>query len=163
MQEFTQLVEILENYVEVEDITPESNFRADLEMSSFDTMCLVGDIKNEFGVELKAVDFVRFFMVFWYVFFEVIKMSCYIINGGKKLEGETYVSGSKNASLPILAATIISGKTTKLYNVPDIEDVKITLEILRFLGCKTDRKKHQIRRYIRTQNHKLRKSCACQL
>jgi acyl carrier protein len=59
MQEFTQLVEILENYVEVEDITPESNFRADLEMSSFDTMCLVNDIQDTFGVELQAVDFVN--------------------------------------------------------------------------------------------------------
>jgi UDP-N-acetylglucosamine 1-carboxyvinyltransferase len=53
----------------------------------------------------------------------------YIIKGGNRLHGETYISGSKNASLPILAATLISGKTTKLYNVPDIEDVKITLEI----------------------------------
>ena len=60
----------------------------------------------------------------------------YIIKGGNKLHGETYASWSKNASLPILAATIISGKTTKLYNVPDIEDVKITLEILKRLGCK---------------------------
>ena len=37
----------------------------------------------------------------------------YIIKGGNRLHGETYVSGSKNASLPILAATLISGKTTK--------------------------------------------------
>ena len=59
MQEFTQLVEILENYVEVEDITPESNFRADLEMSSFDTMCLVSDIKSEYGIVLEAKDFVE--------------------------------------------------------------------------------------------------------
>lgn len=68
----------------------------------------------------------------------------YIIKGGNKLHGETYVSGSKNASLPILAATIISGKTTKLYNVPDIEDVKITLEILRKLGCKVKKEKNKI-------------------
>lgn len=68
----------------------------------------------------------------------------YIIKGGNRLNGETYVSGSKNASLPILAATIISGKTTKLYNVPDIEDVKITLEILKNLGCKVKREKNKI-------------------
>lgn len=68
----------------------------------------------------------------------------YIINGGKKLNGETTVSGSKNASLPILAATIISGKTTKLYNVPDIEDVKITLQILRELGCKVKKDKNKV-------------------
>ena len=68
----------------------------------------------------------------------------YIIKGGKRLHGETYASGSKNASLPILAATIISGKTTKLYNVPDIEDVKITLEILKRLGCKVKREKNRV-------------------
>ena len=71
-------------------------------------------------------------------------MSCYIINGGTKLEGETYVSGSKNASLPILAACILNGKTSKLYNVPDIEDVKHTLEILEYLGCKIKRDKKKI-------------------
>ena len=41
-------------------------------------------------------------------------MYSYIIKGGKKLHGETFVSGSKNASLPILAACIISGKTRKI-------------------------------------------------
>ena len=67
----------------------------------------------------------------------------YIINGGYKLHGETFVSGSKNASLPILAATVISGKTTRLYNVPDIEDVKITLEILKEIGCKVKKDKKE--------------------
>ena len=68
-------------------------------------------------------------------------MYSYIIDGGNRLVGETYVSGSKNASLPILAATIISGKISKLYNVPDIEDVNITLKILESLGCKIRRTK----------------------
>ena len=63
-------------------------------------------------------------------------MYSYIIKGGKKLHVEVAISGSKNSSLPILAATIISGKTTKLYNLPDIEDVKTTLKILVELGCK---------------------------
>ena len=60
MQEFTQLVEILENYVEVEDITRDKHFKADLEMSSFDTMCLVTDVKSVFGVELKPTDFIDY-------------------------------------------------------------------------------------------------------
>lgn len=59
MSKFESLVEILENYVEVDEIKSEDNFRLDLGLSSFDTMCLVGDIKNEFGVELKAIDFVN--------------------------------------------------------------------------------------------------------
>ena len=75
---------------------------------------------------------------------EEINMYKYIINGGYRLHGETFISGSKNASLPILAATIISGKTTKLYNVPEIEDVKITLEILKEIGCKVKKDKNQI-------------------
>ena len=63
-------------------------------------------------------------------------MSSYIIEGGRCLTGEVNVSGSKNASLPIIAASILSGKTTKLYNVPNIKDIKVTLEILKVLGCK---------------------------
>lgn len=68
----------------------------------------------------------------------------YIIKGGRRLHGETEVSGSKNASLPILAASIINGKTTRLYNVPDIEDVKTTLQILKELGCKIKKDKNKI-------------------
>lgn len=63
-------------------------------------------------------------------------MKSYIIEGGRKLQGSVKVSGSKNASLPILAATILSGTVNKLYNVPNINDTKITLQILKFLGCK---------------------------
>ena len=46
--------------MEVENITPEDNFRTDLEMSSFDTMCLVTDVKSVFGVDLKATDFIDY-------------------------------------------------------------------------------------------------------
>lgn len=71
-------------------------------------------------------------------------MYSYIIKGGKKLHGEVAISGSKNSSLPILAAAIISGKTTKLYNLPDIEDVKTTLKILEELGCKVKKDKNKV-------------------
>jgi len=71
-------------------------------------------------------------------------MAKYLIEGGKKLEGEIIAAGSKNASLPIIAACILSGKTTNLYNVPNIQDTKITLEILSLLGCKTSRKNGKI-------------------
>lgn len=63
-------------------------------------------------------------------------MSSFIIEGGKKLEGEVKISGSKNASLPIIAASILNGGKTKLYNVPDIHDTQVTLKILKYLGCK---------------------------
>ncbi len=71
-------------------------------------------------------------------------MYYYIVKGGKALKGTTKISGSKNASLPILAASIINGKTTKLYNLPDIEDVRTTLKILEFLGCKIKREKDKV-------------------
>lgn len=71
-------------------------------------------------------------------------MAQYIIEGGNRLEGEVKASGSKNASLPIIAGSILNGKTTTLYNVPNIQDIKITLEILRHLGCKVTRKNGKI-------------------
>lgn len=66
-------------------------------------------------------------------------MYSYIIKGGKRLEGEIDISGSKNASLPILAASILNGDVIRLYNVPEIEDVKTTLNILESLNCKIKR------------------------
>ena len=60
----------------------------------------------------------------------------YVIEGGKRLEGTTYVSGSKNASLPIIAATLLNGGINKLYNVPNIHDTQMMFEILETLGCK---------------------------
>lgn len=71
-------------------------------------------------------------------------MPNYIIEGGKRLEGEANVSGSKNASLPIMAASILNAGTTKLYNVPQIRDTKITQSILRFLGCKVKKNNGKI-------------------
>ena len=68
----------------------------------------------------------------------------YNIKGVKKLEGIVDISGSKNASLPILAASILNGKTTKIYNLPDIKDVKTTLKILELLGCKIEKKKNKV-------------------
>ena len=71
-------------------------------------------------------------------------MSSYIINGGKKLEGEIDISGSKNASLPILAGSILNSGIVKLYNVPEINDVLTTLKILEYLNCKIERYKDKI-------------------
>jgi len=68
----------------------------------------------------------------------------YIIEGRKKLEGEVIISGSKNASLPILAASILNGKRTALYNVPNIHDTQITKKIMELLGCKVVKKGNKI-------------------
>lgn len=71
-------------------------------------------------------------------------MSSYIIEGGKKLSGETFVSGSKNASLPIMAASILNRGITKLYNVPDIHDTQMMIEILKKLGCKIKKNHNKV-------------------
>ncbi len=72
-------------------------------------------------------------------------MSSYIIEGGRKLSGEVSVSGSKNASLPIMAASILNAGITNLYNVPDIHDIQITSEILKYLGCKIKKSHNKIK------------------
>lgn len=65
-------------------------------------------------------------------------MQSYIIKGGEKLEGEVEASGSKNSSLPILAAAILNRGKTILENVPNIHDTKIMLDIIKLLGCKIE-------------------------
>ena len=59
-----KLIELIENYVEVDEITQSSSFRNDLGMSSFDTMCLITDIEVELGVKLKPTDFINYKTVF---------------------------------------------------------------------------------------------------
>ena len=59
MQTLERLIGIIENYVEADEIKTEDNFKLDLGMSSFDTVCMVSDIQSEFGVELTAADFIN--------------------------------------------------------------------------------------------------------
>lgn len=65
-------------------------------------------------------------------------MDKYVISGGKRLEGEIGVSGSKNASLPMYPAAILAaeGKVV-LTNVPRLDDVFTMLEVLDVLGLKS--------------------------
>ena len=67
-------------------------------------------------------------------------MSSYIIEGGQKLEGTVKISGSKNSSLPIIAATILNAGKTTLYNVPNIQDTQMMYKILETLGGKIEKK-----------------------
>ena len=71
-------------------------------------------------------------------------MSSFIIEGGEKLKGEVKISGSKNASLPIIAASILNAGKTKLYNIPDIHDTQVILKILKYLGCKIKKNNDRI-------------------
>ncbi len=58
-----------------------------------------------------------------------------VINGGRTLCGRVEVSGAKNAALPILFATILTNDVCVIENVPQISDVKITLEMLSEMGA----------------------------
>ena len=58
-----------------------------------------------------------------------------IIKGKKEITGTISISGSKNASLPILAASILS-KGVKLSNVPFVKDIFTMIELLKFIGLK---------------------------
>ena len=71
-------------------------------------------------------------------------MSEYIIKGGRKISGEVTISGSKNAALPIIAASILNKGKTTLYNVPNIHDTQMMFEILNKIGGKVTQKNNKI-------------------
>ena len=56
--------------------------------------------------------------------------------GSKKLKGTIKISGSKNSSLPILAATLLSNKKVKILNLPNVKDIETMILLLKSLGSK---------------------------
>jgi len=56
--------------------------------------------------------------------------------GANKLKGQIKISGSKNASLPILASTLLSNKKIVLKNLPRVRDIETMLTLLKSLGSK---------------------------
>ena len=71
-------------------------------------------------------------------------MDIWHMRGGNRLEGACFVQGSKNASLPIIAASIICPCRTELMNVPQLKDVDAALRILRHLGCVAEQRKNDV-------------------
>ena len=61
-----------------------------------------------------------------------------IIQGGKKLYGSINISGSKNASLPILAATLLFDEVVILKNIPDVKDISTMCILLQSIGKKIE-------------------------
>jgi len=57
-----------------------------------------------------------------------------VINGGVPLSGEIRISGAKNAALPILCASLLTGETLQVQNVPHLRDVTTTLSLLGQMG-----------------------------
>lgn len=66
-------------------------------------------------------------------------MDKFVIQGQKPLNGIVSVSGSKNAALPILAASILTDENVTLTQMPELSDVSIMCEILSSLGCSITR------------------------
>ena len=66
--------------------------------------------------------------------------------GAKKLKGNVHISGSKNAALPILAATILSNKKIILKNLPKVKDIETMIKLLESIGStiKYSKKKNLI-------------------
>ena len=56
--------------------------------------------------------------------------------GAKKLKGQIRISGSKNSSLPILAATLLSNKKIYLKNLPKVKDIETMINLLKSMGSK---------------------------
>ncbi|MGB9755247.1 MAG: UDP-N-acetylglucosamine 1-carboxyvinyltransferase [Desulfurella sp.] len=62
-------------------------------------------------------------------------MDKFSIEGSKTLHGSVDISGSKNAALPIIAATILCNKPCTINNVPDLADIVTMLKLLENMGC----------------------------
>lgn len=58
-----------------------------------------------------------------------------IITGGKSLNGEIRISGAKNAALPILTATLLAQEPVTISNVPHLQDITTTMELLGRMGA----------------------------
>jgi len=71
-------------------------------------------------------------------------MDIWRIRGGRRLDGVCFVQGSKNASLPILAASILGPAESELQNVPQLRDIDAALRILRHLGCEAEQRDNEV-------------------
>src|ERR1051326_1747950 len=66
-------------------------------------------------------------------------MERFIVEGGRRLDGSIRPGGNKNAALPILAACLLTDEAVTLRNLPDIQDVRVMLQILEKMGASVDR------------------------
>ena len=74
-----------------------------------------------------------------------IVMDKIVIRGGERLIGEVEVSGSKNAALPIFAASLLTEGNNLFHNVPKLKDVQTIVKVLRNLGVKVGEEKEGYR------------------
>lgn len=74
----------------------------------------------------------------------VIELNKMVIKPSK-IKGSVKISGSKNSSLPIIAASLVCAKTIKLKNIPNISDIKNLIYILEKIGCEIKFKRHTLK------------------
>jgi UDP-N-acetylglucosamine 1-carboxyvinyltransferase len=68
-----------------------------------------------------------------------VTMERFIVEGGRRLEGTIRPGGNKNAALPILAACLLTDEPVVLRNLPDIQDVRVMLQIMEGIGATIER------------------------
>ena len=61
-----------------------------------------------------------------------------VINGGRPLYGDVYISGAKNAALPVLASALLTPQTCTFSNIPDLMDIKTIKKLLGSMGVEFD-------------------------
>ncbi len=59
----------------------------------------------------------------------------YIIKGGQPLSGEISIRGAKNTGFKLMIAALLGSRPTKLKNIPNISDIKITSSAIQHLGA----------------------------
>ena len=67
-----------------------------------------------------------------------------VVRGGKPLYGNINASGSKNAALPLIFASLLASGVTALNNVPDIGDVSVAIKIISTFGARVSRVGHSL-------------------
>lgn len=78
-------------------------------------------------------------------------MDMFVIQGGTRLRGEVHISGSKNAALPIMAASLLTKEECVLHGVPDLADVRHLVALLEKLGARVQRDQ-QGKLHIKTED-----------
>jgi len=71
-------------------------------------------------------------------------MDKFVIYGRTVLKGEVEISGSKNAALPIMAASLLASGIYRIHNIPRLRDVRTMAHLLRIIGAKVDFENHSM-------------------
>ncbi len=67
-----------------------------------------------------------------------------LVKGGKPLQGTVEISGSKNATLPVMTAALLADSPCVIHNVPYLNDIKTMAQVLKTLGPKVELEDHQL-------------------